>query len=1190
MFQLRFILFCIESNHVAILLNSDPQLGMNKTVISFENLKNPHVYTKIASWNYQCVYRILLELSNSTGLSLLIEEIFQQPLDHCPDLLILGLNECPIINDFKANIMIRTMEKFLYPPSTSSHNTGHLLQKLLSKSESAAFSWNQENVVKAMIGLYNHSTSDEQQHKLSRILDFSQELKLLNYLLSCDSYIFSIDVACLASRREYIKLDRWFKTKVDTIGKPFVEAAIAFVKRRGSNFSSSDKDGESANFSSLSKETLNVIRSNIQDYLLKNSEQNQDLLIKSSLFEQPTNCQSINSSMESIIDSYFQRLFNPDMPDSMTADEFVQTLMNLYSSADKNDKEILNNLLKVLIKELSFLSNYGEVDIILFGQVVGGIIQNGMLSGNSLIIVLKYLFHCLNFDSNSKLFKFVLTALDKCKTSIKAYSNLCVQMFVHQNFAHLPPLIQVYIEYGRSNMDPPANLIKSKIATNGLNPQLDEALETFKEKLNFLFNNLVPSKVQEFAGPLKSMLECNQLYSTASEYFIKRAMLEVNHHALMVEFLEAVGLKRMFELVSIQTYIFIKELLKSNLNEGQNSKKLYAIGSWLGMITLARNKPILAMHLDIRKLLVEAFLHYQHYLLTVIRFVLKIMLSIKKSRIFAPPNPWTVSILNIIAELYFEQESSLKLQIEVELFCKALEININEFNGRSEHLKNENFVKESDFQLTNRIELPRMGEQVEVDPKKPSVEDLLNEDNLRKFKQSLIFQSNLKILCLYPSLESSIRDVIVNTILNCLPEVHEKKLMPLYLTACQIVTKDFALNPSSQELISGAYAMVVTPCRAVVQLYSLELEKNLNEDIQLLLSQCPNINQTIIKTSVATIITDNIKVCLNFLATVCEQKARVMIFEGLEDQINIRQNRPNGQDYFDPEELKFQNERMPDLLRIKVGPTPKQDLVVYEQFAKPLSPIKEVSPTVDTPAPNNLSLQSNDDFIVYMNNFLLFIFSEMNQNSNNTTTNIYEYAVQLKNNPNDLDVVRKFVHLVVTSLRELMLQNESVRNSNWSKRYQENYLTILKAICEQHRNVSTLISQLLLEHWQKLNLAFPDSLFNLLSQRSLVNFNTLDSAFLRLLHESKKCPAGIKLVTDFLTCYIQNRLHESRFPQTIEFIRKSSNRPLSDLFDHEQDKLAEIGRNPDQVFRNWIAEINSEANFPPFICVEKVCF
>lgn len=72
----------------------------------------------------------------------------------------------------------------------------------------------------AMADWYMRGECDQQ--RLSRILDVAQDLKALSMLLNLTPFMFVIDLACLASRREYLKLDKWLGDKVREHGVSFL--------------------------------------------------------------------------------------------------------------------------------------------------------------------------------------------------------------------------------------------------------------------------------------------------------------------------------------------------------------------------------------------------------------------------------------------------------------------------------------------------------------------------------------------------------------------------------------------------------------------------------------------------------------------------------------------------------------------------------------------------------------------------------------------------------------------------------------------------------------------------------------------------------------------------------------------------------------------------------------------------------
>jgi CCR4-NOT transcription complex subunit 1 len=58
----------------------------------------------------------------------------------------------------------------------------------------------------------------------------SKFLQALSMLLNAQSFPFVIDLACLASRREYLKLEKWLTDKIREHGEPFISACVKFLQ------------------------------------------------------------------------------------------------------------------------------------------------------------------------------------------------------------------------------------------------------------------------------------------------------------------------------------------------------------------------------------------------------------------------------------------------------------------------------------------------------------------------------------------------------------------------------------------------------------------------------------------------------------------------------------------------------------------------------------------------------------------------------------------------------------------------------------------------------------------------------------------------------------------------------------------------------------------------------------------------
>jgi CCR4-NOT transcription complex subunit 1 len=134
------------------------------------------------------------------------------------------------------------------------------------------------------------------------------------------------------------------------------------------------------------------------------------------------------------------------------------------------------------------------------------------------------------------------------------------------------------------------------------------------------------------------------------------------------------------ESILAETFRNIKVLLRSDKNDQKFCDRalLKNLGSWLGLTTLAKNRPILHKDIDLKSLIIEAFQKGQAELLFVVPFVAKVLEPAGKSKIFQPPNPWLYSMLSVLVELHNEPDLKLNHKFEIEVLCKNLSLNIND--------------------------------------------------------------------------------------------------------------------------------------------------------------------------------------------------------------------------------------------------------------------------------------------------------------------------------------------------------------------------------------------------------------------------------------------------------------------------------------------------------------------------------
>lgn len=224
---------------------------------------------EITTWRSLDLMEILLYLSDR-GLYSQVQELFKVPMHHCPDVLVLGLLQIqPPLSVLRQELLTNLMPIFLGNHPNSAiilHHAWHCVNISIKPI-----------IMHAMAEWYLRGDND--QTRLSRILDVAQDLKALSLLLNAQSFPFVIDLACLASRRGYLKLDKWLTDKSSEHGEPFVSACVKFLQRRCPRIMGAVKEDNIPKAAQLPHETLATMLAVLQVCARNVSQELSDVIL-----------------------------------------------------------------------------------------------------------------------------------------------------------------------------------------------------------------------------------------------------------------------------------------------------------------------------------------------------------------------------------------------------------------------------------------------------------------------------------------------------------------------------------------------------------------------------------------------------------------------------------------------------------------------------------------------------------------------------------------------------------------------------------------------------------------------------------------------------------------------------------------------------------------------------------------------
>lgn len=521
------------------------------------------------------------------------------------------------------------------------------------------------------------------------------------------------------------------------------------------------------------------------------------------------------------------------------------------------------------------------------------------------------------------------------------------------------------------------------------------------DRVQFLINNVSPSNVEQKAQELKEVLEPPYFGWLGQYLVVKRISTQPNFHSVYLAFLEHLGEfgKGLVEAILASVYENVGKLLVSPKITTSTSERslLKNLGSWLGQITLARNRPILQIMLDCKELLFQGY--ENGMLIAVTPFVAKILEGAKNSVVFRPPNPWIMGLLSVFRALYEVEDLKMNIKFEVEVLCKNLSVKLEDIPLRTEDLaKRIPPVKEKnpDFNIKSSMVSAPTGSAA-VGPRglaalgssnakqggslvlSSSVGDvsaqsasstglgqgtssggLDQQTVIPNLAAYVTINPSLTQLLLQPqagsmssainnaSLERFVPVAVDRGIREIIQPVVERSVNIACITTKEIVTKDFAMESDENKMRKAAQLMVanlagslaLVTCREPLRTSITTILRQLIANAAGGMEKLSDAETNIVEQCVAICSTDNLELGCMLIEKAATEKAVRDMDEALAPALNTRRKHreQTGQPYYDMSIFGSGNQRYPGALpepfRPKPGGLRSEQLRVYEAFQR----------------------------------------------------------------------------------------------------------------------------------------------------------------------------------------------------------------------------------------------------------------
>ncbi|KAH3670689.1 hypothetical protein OGAPHI_001204, partial [Ogataea philodendri] len=1049
-----------------IQLNSlDPNQG---AINLFEHKLEPVLSAEVNSRNLLLYFKSIVKvevkaialLQNEKINDSIVSNIFARDYRAAPEYIVLAclyiLNDEPEAkeNDLIINIMQNFVVSLL---DVSSPYLGAIFTKFEE--------FNPVELGKLLVKYYEVRKTTDSIHKIASLTaSFKRDTVIMSILSNSGDFKDAFSFAIIFSQYGWKRFQEFVLTQLDRNIAVVAGTIIDFMESQATLEYESAQQGHRLG-KSLNLETVYFLMTtlgnrqiptdlfekfrNLQALCLQayprliNFGQGHDNAI---LMNSSTNTFSIDVEKEMKV--YYQKMYNKEIE----IKDIINMLQRLKVSDNPHDQDVFACMIHSLLDEYRFFPEYPVDALATTSVLFGSTILFRLVEGPALSIALRYIIDSVRQPPESKMFKFAIQALYSFMKRLGEFPKFCAMISEVPALQSQPQLYEACKTIASGGSLPivsPQSTTASVSTPREKSKELDPSMFVSKfasiqvpvdilndvrqetpasevlDRVLFMVNNLTDDNATSRLTELKDLL-ASKYFEWFSNYLVnQRAKLEPNYHSLYGKIAEYFDSSLFDAHLLRATFQQIVLLLNKARDAGDSEdtadalssterSHLKNLGSWLGRLTLTRNKPIQHKYLSFKGLLIEAFDHKK--LEIVIPFVCKVLDQTKSSKVFEYPSPWLVGILQTLKELYDVAGLKLNLKFEVEVVCNSLKVELSSIEP-STIIRNhkpgelERFI-ESQKMITKLarmslddqknvshnlggVSLPGMGQSVLAPPQAAqqqlNVLQQLQQQRLlaaaqqqqselpgaqasfdspaaghistanqapQPQQQTSSFESlnGNSVFVTHPNLRRLFQFAITKAVREILPPVVSRTNSVALVTTKSLVLKDFAFEVDELKLRK---AYINTVRHLSESLTHASCRDLLRENIQLNLDQyISSLGQQIdpaILEDLPRAINDNLDLACSIIQKAAMEKSVQDLDEMMLPSIALRRqfrdSRPD-QAFCDTQHASRYSMSLPDPLGIKPNGVTAKQFTIYNEFGKPKSAINPsgIPSSISTPA------------------------------------------------------------------------------------------------------------------------------------------------------------------------------------------------------------------------------------------------
>ncbi len=540
------------------------------------------------------------------------------------------------------------------------------------------------------------------------------------------------------------------------------------------------------------------------------------------------------------IDKQMQELLGKMYREELSFREVLELMRRYKTSQVPAEQDLFTCIVHGLFDEYNCYHEYPPEALMKTAVMFGGIINFRLISSIPLKVGLGLILDAVrNSQADEPMYKFGVEALEQLTGRLPEWAGVCnilLQIPTLRSTTVYEKAEEVLRDQGHdfdheSDLNGVNGMPDALALTNGnldalLAPDMSahnfralhgdppvnryvEPEESAQEAISFVLNNISPDNLVEKLETMEQALSEEYYQWFARQLVDHRARTQPNYQHLYLEIVEKLGNRPLMTEVLRTTYACAIKMLnaESTINSSVERGHLKNIGNWLGLLTLAKDKPIKHKNIYFRDLLLEAF--DTQRLVVVIPFTCKVLTQGASSTVFKPPNPWLMDIIALLMELYHFADLKLNLKFEIEVLCKELKMD-------PKNLEPSTMVRDRPIQIEGELAAA---------PSIPDGLDMFEDLSLAGINRTGRNErlSPTAIMSGLPQLENRIKyppsqePEAVRTIVNeaftqaveeIIAPVVERSITIASISSAQLIQKDFACEIDDEKIRSAARQMV----------------------------------------------------------------------------------------------------------------------------------------------------------------------------------------------------------------------------------------------------------------------------------------------------------------------------------------------------------------------------------------------